>query len=168
MQQQRWLGNLQTLQKCGFPYWPGCRQVHPRQKQVTCIVSSWTYGLDIATGTTKKILAFVNTIEMCYHLRNFQLVLPFSFLGNLIQSSISGSKIVSVINGKTSPGGSYTTFKNWIAEKGKIQLPCLSGVIYIFFNNIGNYVLKKLSHQHWQNQECRYHNYWNLNLIGSQ
>lgn len=99
-------------------------------------------GLDMSNTSTEKKMSFINTVEMCYYLRNFQLVLPFSFLGNFIQSSISGSKVVSVMNGKTSPGGCYTTFKNWLSEKGAKPLTCIDGPVDLFFDNIGKYIVK--------------------------
>ena len=35
---------------------------------------------------------------------------------------MSGSKTVPVINGKISPGGSYPTVHNWLADPGKNSL----------------------------------------------
>ena len=99
-------------------------------------------GLDYNIETNEVKYTFAATIELCYYLRNLQLVLPHSFLANLVQSCISGSKSVSVINGKTSPGGSYQTYKNWLAIKGSTPLPCKTGVIDIFFDNIGKYIVK--------------------------
>ena len=74
---------------------------------------------------------------MLYHLRNLKRVLPYSFSCNLLQSAISGSKSVSVVNGKLSPGGGYTTFRNWVELQGSKPLSCLAGTLDIFFDNIG-------------------------------
>ena len=86
---------------------------------------------------------FAKCIEMCYYLRNFNLVLPYSFLSNLVQSCISGSKSVSVVNRKTTPGGSYITYKNWINVHGKSALKCYGGTIDLWFDNIGRYINKQ-------------------------
>ena len=101
-------------------------------------------GLDLLSASTssQRKLTFIKTLECIYHLRNFQLVLPFSFLENLIQSIVSGSKIVSMLNGKTAPGGSYSTYKSWITDKGLIPLRCMGVPIDLFFDNIGKYVIK--------------------------
>jgi len=73
-------------------------------------------GIDYRSETMQIKYTLAQTLELCCYLRNLRLVLPFSFL---VQSWISGSKSVAVVNGKTSPGGSYTTFKNWISSKSK-------------------------------------------------
>ena len=105
-----------------------------------CGVSGFGYKVP----TNQLLFTFAKTIEMVYHLRNLNLVLPHCFLGNLIQSCISGSKSVSVVNGKTSPGGSYTTYKNWITDKGSAPLNIpMSGTIELWFDNIGRYINKQ-------------------------
>ena len=69
-------------------------------------------------GLSKRGFSFQNTktkyyliciIESIYSFCNFNWVLPFNFVSNLNQSFISGSKMVTVLNGKLSPGGGYTT-----------------------------------------------------------
>ena len=57
-------------------------------------------GLEFSVESEQIQYAFASTLEMCYYLRNLNLVLPHCFLGNLVQSRISGSKSVSVVNGK--------------------------------------------------------------------
>ena len=54
------------------------------------------------------------TIEMIYFIRNLNLILPYCFLINLLQSFVSGSKKVSILNGKVTPGTGYTTYKSWL------------------------------------------------------
>ena len=76
-------------------------------------------GNDLNQESNEVKYALAQTLELCYYLSNLHLVLPYSFLANLVQLCISGSKSVAVVNGKTSPGGSYTTFKNWISLEGK-------------------------------------------------
>ena len=49
--------------------------------------------------------------ESIYHLRNLNVIPPYSFLSNLLQSLISGSKTVSAVNGKLHPGGSSPTIR---------------------------------------------------------
>ena len=66
--------------------------------------------LSFQSGVTGHEIDFVNNnqmlfvyavlIESVYHLRNRNLVLPFSFLTNLIQTFVCGSKTVTSINGK--------------------------------------------------------------------
>ena len=50
-------------------------------------------------------------VEAIYFLRNLNDILPYSFLWNLIQSLVSGSKTVTMINGKVIPSGSYPTIQ---------------------------------------------------------
>lgn len=61
-------------------------------------------GIDLNQESNEVKYALAQTLELCYYLRNLHLVLPYSFLANLVQSCISGSKSVAVVNGKTSPG----------------------------------------------------------------
>ena len=59
----------------------------------------------------------------CFHyVRNFQVILPHSFVCSLIQFYTSGSKTVPVINDKLSPDGSYP----WLADRGKKRV-CPTG-----------------------------------------
>ena len=100
-------------------------------------------GFDIYEVDKKEIrYAFAVTVEMIYYLRNFNLVLPCSFLSNLVQSCISGSKSVSVVNGKTSPGSGYATYRKWLEIQGIKELQCKQGVVDIFIDNIGKYIRK--------------------------
>ena len=63
------------------------------------------------------------SIESIYHLRTLNLFyLPYSFLSNLLQSIVSGSKTVSAVNGKLHPGGSYPTIQSWLEAQGKEPL----------------------------------------------
>ena len=59
-----------------------------------------------------------SVIESVYYLRNLNLVLPYSFLFNIVESLISGSKTVTAINGKLHPCGSYPTIQGWLEEQG--------------------------------------------------
>ena len=55
---------------------------------------------------------------------------------------MSGSKSVSVVNGKTSPGGGYLTLTSWLELHRTEPLQCEKGTIDTFFDNIGKYVIK--------------------------
>ena len=72
-------------------------------------------------------------IKMIRFIRNLNLILPYCFLINLLQSFISGSKKVSSLNSKVTPGAGHTTYK-------KIECPLDDTVLY--FYNIGKYVIK--------------------------
>ena len=109
--------------------------------------------LDFLTGSiewdflkqenTVILYSLAVVVECIYHLRNLNLILPHCFLTNLVQSFVAGSKTVSAINGKTSPSASYTTYKNWILEKGSEAVTCQSkNDIITFFDNVGKYVVK--------------------------
>ena len=50
-------------------------------------------------------------VEAIYHLKNTYLILPHCFLTNLVKTFISGSKIVTAINGKILSGASDTSYK---------------------------------------------------------
>ena len=56
-------------------------------------------GYSIERTTDHQYLfAFASTIENIYHLKNQNAILPHSFLINLIQSFVSGSKTVTALN----------------------------------------------------------------------
>ena len=60
----------------------------------------------------------------------------------MVQSQISGSKSVSVVNSKTSPGGGYLTLSSWLELHVTEPLQCEKGTLDIFFDNNGKYVIK--------------------------
>ena len=75
---------------------------------------------------------------MIYYLRNNNLILPhYCFLAYLVQSFNTGSKTVSVINGKVSPSASYTSYKNWMLLKGSKTFPSPVSDSVAFFDIIG-------------------------------
>ena len=93
-------------------------------------VVSFFLGLtdvDLSNATEKVLFSFTNAIECLYYLRNFQVILPLSFICNVIQFYTYGSKTMSVTNGKISPGGSYLIVHNWLADRGKKLLVCPTG-----------------------------------------
>ena len=51
-------------------------------------------------------------VEAIYFLRNLNVILPYSFLSNLIQSLVSGSNTVTRINSKVIPSGIYPTIQS--------------------------------------------------------
>ena len=57
-------------------------------------------GVDLTNATKKVLFSFANAIECLYYLHNFQVILPHSFVCNLIQFYTAGSKTMPVINGK--------------------------------------------------------------------
>ena len=64
-------------------------------------------GISIKGDTTTQIhFAACSIIESIYFLRNFNIILPYSFLINLEQSLVSVSKTVTAVNGKISAVGS--------------------------------------------------------------
>ena len=94
-------------------------------------------GFYLDCESNKIWYSFALLVEMSYYLRDLTLVLPFSFLGNLVQSCISGSKMVKAVNGKTAPTGGCSTYKRWIEEKGSSPIVSMGGTIDIFIANIG-------------------------------
>ena len=93
------------------------------------------------TNTT-TLFTIATALEMIYFIRNINLVLPHCFLVNLLQSFVSGSKTVSTLNGKVTPGSSYSTYKKWVNVKGKDVVKCPDGDQVTFFDNIGKYISK--------------------------
>ena len=102
-------------------------------------------GINLDRESNRIRYSFALLVEMSYYLLVLTLVLPFSFLGNLLQYCISGSKTVTTGDGKTGPTGGYSTYKSWIEEKGSSPLFCMGGTIDIFIGNIGKYVIKSYS-----------------------
>ena len=101
-------------------------------------------GVSIENLADDKLLfTFCTVVEKIYHLKNQNFILPHHFLCNLMQSSISGSKTVSVVNGKFSPAGSYTTYNNWITEiaaQHMLKQLKLRDLDY-FLDNLGRYLV---------------------------
>ena len=100
-------------------------------------------------------MKFIHTLENIYGLANFNWVLPFSFSTILMQSAISGSKIVAEVNGKVTSGGGYTTYLNWLKENGSQPIKCPKGDIQTYIDNIGKYITKnyRVSKEKVQNAE---------------
>ena len=88
------------------------------------------------------LYAIAVTIEMMYFLRNLNLILPHCFMLNLVQSFTSGSKTVTNMNGKVTPGACYTTYKSWLSEQGKHCITCPDGDLITFYDNMGKYIVK--------------------------
>ena len=91
---------------------------------------------------TVILFAFAVALEMIYYLRNLNLILPHCFLTNILQCFTSGSKTVSVLNGKVSPSCGYTSYKNWLCERGAEKNECPNKDVVTFFDNIGRYIVK--------------------------
>ena len=81
-------------------------------------------------------------IKMIRFIRNLNLILPYCFLINLLQSFISGSKKVSALNTKVTPGAGHTTYKSWIKNFGSNKIECPLDDTVLYFYNIGKYVIK--------------------------
>ena len=100
-------------------------------------------GISIKGDTTTQIqFAACSIIESIYFLRNFNIILPYSFLMNLEQFLVSGSKTVTAVNGKISVGGSYTSVQKWLNEQGSEPLKSPDGDLVTFFDNIGRYIIQ--------------------------
>ena len=82
---------------------------------------------------------------MIYFIRNFNLVLPYRFLVNILQYFVSSSKTVSALYGRVTPEASYSTYKKWVNANGKKALKRPKDDQVTFFDNIGKYVLKNYS-----------------------
>lgn len=88
------------------------------------------------------IFYLATLIENIYYLANLNWIFPHSFVSNLVESCISGSKIVTTINGKIYPAGSYSSYLNWLKEIGRNKLECPSGDIETYIDNIGKYIIR--------------------------
>ena len=65
-------------------------------------------GIAFDNKTINVQFASCLSVESIYHLRNFNIAYPYSFLKKLLQSlMISESKTVTTVNGKLHPSGSY-------------------------------------------------------------
>ena len=68
-----------------------------------------------------------------------------------MQSIVSGSKLVTNLNGKLYPGGSYSTYLEWLKVIGRDPLPCPTNDIVTFIDNIGRYIVKNYRVSYTQN-----------------
>ena len=90
-----------------------------------------------------------------YYLCHHNIVLPHSFISNLIQFYTSCSKVVPALNGKVSPSGSYPTLGNWMSECGKSKLVVPDGDLETYFDNIGRYHIKSYHVSASENKKSR-------------
>ena len=85
---------------------------------------------------------FAIVIEAIYHLKNKNLILPHCFLVNLIQTFVSGSKMVTALNGKILPAASDATYRSWVKEHGSQEIATPEGDIDVYIDNIWKYVVR--------------------------
>ena len=100
-------------------------------------------GRDFSMITDSEMLYRIAVaIEGIYHLKNSNTVLPHCFLTNLTQRQISGSKTVSVVNGKLLPGAGDTVLQDWWEDQGSEELvPPSSGNLAYYYDNVGKYIV---------------------------
>ena len=81
-------------------------------------------------------------VESIYHLKDNNLILPYYFLANLVETFISGSKTGTEINGNILPIASDRTYRKWLNEngQGKNVVPNCDFDVYV--DNIGKYIAK--------------------------
>ena len=121
-----------------------------REPLLTSFLSGVT-GHNLNTTIKQQTLyVYAIMIESIYHLRNQNLVLPFSFLSNIIQTFISGSKTVTSINGKLLSGGRDTTYRAWLNANAVNPLPTPPNDLDIFIDNVGKCIAKGYRVQHEQ------------------
>ena len=87
-------------------------------------------------------LLLVVIVEAIYHLKNTNLILPQCFLTNLVETFISGLKIVTAINGKILSGAIDTNYRKWVNENGREKTESVI-VIWMFMLITGKYIVKK-------------------------
>ena len=69
---------------------------------------------DTQNPTEKKKNSLIHTVEQVLNTRNLTTVSPFSFQRNLVQYSITGSKVATNLLGSWEPAGSYTKVQTYI------------------------------------------------------
>ena len=101
-------------------------------------------GLNLDFIHDSKILyRYAVTIECLYHLQSSNIVLPHSFLMNLIQRHITGSKMATSVHGKLLPGSEDNSMREWWEHQGSEPLSVFSSAdISVWFDNIGKYIEK--------------------------
>ena len=72
--------------------------------------------------------------ENLYGIHSTCLVLPLSFLINLVTTKLTKCKLTSNILGRLSPGGNYQHIYNWIKESPLFKVPS-GDVKYMFYNS---------------------------------
>ena len=71
-------------------------------------------------------------------------MLPHCFLLNLLENYVSGSKTISVLNGKVLPGVGYMTQRKWFETQGQEKLKCIvKEDVVTYFDNIRKYIKKQ-------------------------
>ena len=83
------------------------------QNQVLVAFLKGCCKLDNSSGD-KKLNALVHSVEQVLYTRNLNVITPISFRRNVVQYSISGSKMSTQINGSWEPAGGYTTVRTFI------------------------------------------------------
>ena len=89
--------------------------VSKRNKVLLEFLSSAT-GVDINKSSTKKRNAFTHSVEQIYYTRNLNLVTPFAFQRNVVQYSLTNSKLCTTLTGSWESAGSYKTVHDFICS----------------------------------------------------
>ena len=95
---------------------------------------------------SKYSYRFAVTLEAVYKLKNSNLVLSHSFIANLIQTTVSGSKLVTQVNSKILPASGDTLLRSWLKDNGMHELDIpKEGNLAVWYDNIGKYIIKIIS-----------------------
>ena len=77
-------------------------------------------------------------IEQIYKCRNSRLVLPLGFRENLVQVityKLSNNALLSALNSRTKPYGSYTFLSTWLNKTAGSEIKFPNGIVRVVFDN---------------------------------
>ena len=77
--------------------------------------------ISVLEGIVLKNHCNTSFLAVNYHPKIINLILPHCFLTNLVETFISGSKIVTGINGKILPGHSNTNYRKWMNDNRRVK-----------------------------------------------
>ena len=102
-----------------------------RNKVVISFLNGISENQTSADINLRKCLA----AEHIYGLASSRFIAPFSFTNNLLTYQSTQSKLITNINGKLGPAGTYYTIQNWLGDESHNPLPFPSGDCIVAFDN---------------------------------
>ena len=83
----------------------------------------------------KRCLVIAKIIELIYNMRNSRLVMPVSFIENLITYTTTHSRNLVTYLSKVSPAGAYTFLESWFTTHAVDPIQFPNGLVRSIFDN---------------------------------
>lgn len=115
------------------------------------VVLAFLQGISGGIGSSRQY-HMARAVESIYRCKNPLVVLPLAFSENIVQYSVSNSKIATNINA-AGGGGSYETVRQWLNNRAVDELPPVKGDVIVAFDN--DQVIGKTYHARAENKSVK-------------